>query len=94
MSESTKNSPENNRKGLELPDFQELINAEASPLYEFLTKYSKIIITAIIVVVVAAAGYAGVKGWASYTKNKATDEFAQILALPGEATPAGEGQAC
>ncbi len=80
---STKKQGQPNQ--IELENLQEEVNAEASPLFDFLVKYAKVILGAVAAILLIVAGYTAFKGWTNYSKNQASEELAQVLTLSGEA---------
>ncbi|MGE4504985.1 MAG: tetratricopeptide repeat protein [Desulfovibrionaceae bacterium] len=84
---SENKTPETTPAGhkIELNDIQGEVNAEASKAFDFLVRNAKIIIGVVVVAVGAAAVYAGVQGWSSYSEKKAMEHYTQVLSTTGEA---------
>ncbi|MBU1247708.1 MAG: tetratricopeptide repeat protein [Proteobacteria bacterium] len=83
MSEQNNTTPEPKKDALQVDGLQEAINKEATPLFDFLVKYSKAIFLGAGLLIAIAAGYAGIEAWGNYSENKASEEFAQVLSIQG-----------
>ncbi len=70
---------------IEMENLQQEVNAEASPLFDFLVKYAKVILGAVAAILLVVAGYTAFQGWTNYSQNKASGKLAQVLTLSGEA---------
>lgn len=84
MSTQNQSQPEQGRSQDDIDHLHQEVNQEASPIFDFLVKYAKVIAGVAIGAVAAAAVYAGVSAWNGYTERKAQEQFAQVLSASGE----------